>query len=73
MERTCEHALKFVCVLEAASLFQLRNHARLRFVRSRNAVDETFRELGRVILLENILVLQIFEQDHLSVQFRINS
>jgi len=37
---TCEHALEFGSVFETAHLLQLRDHARLGFLRYRLAVDK---------------------------------
>jgi hypothetical protein len=41
---TSEHALELVCVFETASLFQLGDHARFRFVRCRYAVNKALRK-----------------------------
>ena len=45
-EHTSEHALQLVGVFETASLFQLGDHARLRFVRCRNAMNKTLGKFG---------------------------
>ena len=64
---TGEHALELVRVLETARLLELRYHARLRLVGCRYAVNETLRELGRVVLLEDVLVVKILEKHHLGI------
>ena len=58
---TRKHALQLVRVFETASLLQLRDHARLGFVRSRNTVNETLRQLSSVECLEDVLILNVLE------------
>ena len=64
-KRTGEHTLKLVGVLETTGLFELGDHARLGVVRSRDLVNQTLRQPGTVEGLEDILVLDILEDDHL--------
>jgi len=64
-EYTSKHALQLVRVFETASLFQLRDHTRLRFVRCRYAVNKTLRKFCGVESLEDILLLKVLEYDHL--------
>ena len=75
VERTCEHALKFVGILEATSLLELANHTGLGVVRRGVAVDKASGEHSRIEFLENILVLNVLENGHYlrqgSVEFRL--
>ena len=64
-KQTCEHALKLVRVFEAAGFLKLRDHTRLTLIRRRHAVDQALRELRGVERLEDILVLDVLEQNHL--------
>lgn len=60
-----EHALELVGVLETAGLLQLGNHGCFGFIRGGDAVNETLRQLGGVEGLEDVLVFDVLEQNHL--------
>ena len=62
---TCKHPLQLVRVFESTGLFELRDHTRFGLVRCRHAMNQTFRQLGGVELLEYILILEVFKEDHL--------
>ena len=65
LTRTREHALQLVGVLETASVLQLGHHASLHLVGSRHAMNEPLRQLHSVEGLEDVLVVDVPEQDHL--------
>ncbi len=62
---TCKHPLQLVCVFKSTSLFELGDHTRFGLIRCRHAMNQTFRQLGGVELLEYILILEVFKEDHL--------
>jgi len=67
-ELTGKHLLKLASVLESTNLLQLRDHATLTVIRSRSSIDQTRRQFLLVELLEDILVIDEFEDLHLTHQ-----
>ena len=64
-ELTGEHPGELVRVLKARQILQFGDHTGLAVVGGRNLVNETLSQLFLIELLENILVVDEFEYDHL--------
>jgi hypothetical protein len=62
---TREHPLQLVRVLETTRFLEFGYHARLGLLGRRNGVNKAFRQLRAIKGLEDILVLDVFEDDHL--------
>ena len=60
-----EHPLEFASVLEAARLLELRNHGGLGVVAGGHMLHQPLGQHLAIKLLEHILVLNVFEDDHL--------
>ena len=60
-----EHPLQLGRVLEPAGLLQLRDHGGLGVVAGRHVLHESLGQHLAVELLENVLVLDVLENDHL--------
>ena len=60
-----EHPLQLGRVLEPAGLLQLGDHGGLGVVAGRHVLHESLGQHLAVELLENVLVLDVLENDHL--------
>lgn len=69
-ERTGKHSLQLARVLKPGGLLELGDHTRLGLVRDRERVDEPLREHLGIELLEDILVLEVLEDGHLTKECR---
>lgn len=61
-----EHALQFARVLETAGVLELGDHVAFGVVGSRGSPDETGRQHLGVELLEDVFILDVLEDGHLS-------
>lgn len=63
-----KHSLQFGCVFEAAGLFQFGDHACLGVIAGWHVLNEPFRKHFAVKFLEDILIFNILENNHLEIQ-----
>jgi hypothetical protein len=62
---TGKHSRQLVGIIESGFVFQLGDHTTLTIIRSRSHIDQSIRKFTLVELLEDVLVINERENDHL--------